>query len=304
MHADQIRQNLIGIAGAGRIAQSLGRLLCDQDETIAAVASRSLPRAQIAAAFIGVGTEPVSYPRLPARASRLLIAASDEAIESVTRSLARTGITEGVALHTSGVYGPKILKPLSRMGVSCATLHPLQTVSSPEQGVTVLPRTFFAISGEGPAARWAEQIVNLLQGQLIQVQSAGNALYHAAAVMASNYLVALFLDAAISLMQAYGIEGKRARQALAPLVRISVENAIHSGPLKALTGPIERGDAQTVRLHLKALQGALLPDSVHGLYGAAGRHALQLAQQKGLPQAKAVALQEVIEKELTLCRKV
>ncbi len=186
MHADQIRQNLIRIAGAGRIAQSLGRLLCDQGETIAAVASRSLPRAQIATAFIGVGTEPVSYPRLPARVSRLLIAASDEAIESVTRSLARTGITEGVALHTSGVYGPKILKPLSRLGVSCATLHPLQTVC----------------------------------------------------------------------------------------------------------------------LHLKALQGELLPDSEHELYGAAGRHTLQLAQQKGLPQAKAVALQEVIEKELTLCRKV
>ena len=302
MQADQVRQNPIGIAGAGRMAQSLGRLLHDRGEAIAAVASRSLPRAQIAAEFIGAGTEPVSYSRLPARASRLLIAVSDEAIERVARSLARAGITEGMALHTSGAYGPEVLKPLSRLGISCATLHPLQTVSSPEQGLATLPSTFFAISGEGPAARWAEHIVKLLGGRLIRVRSGCNALYHATAVMASNYLVAL-LDAAISLMQASGIEGEPARQALAPLVRVSVENAIHSGPLKALTGPIERGDAQTVRHHLEALQRAPLPDSVCELYGAAGRHALQLARRKGLPQTKAVVLQKAFEKELTPCRK-
>ena len=79
------------------------------------------------------------------------------------------GAAGGVALHTSGAYGPEALEPLAKSGVSCGSLHPLQTVATAEQGVADLPGVAFAVAGDGAAAVWAREIVGLLEGRVLQI---------------------------------------------------------------------------------------------------------------------------------------
>ena len=281
----------MGIAGAGRMAQALGRLLRERGESIAAVASRTPERAAAAAAFVGGGAKAVRYAELPRHARRILIAVPDEAISEVALLLAGAETHRGAALHTSGARGPEALAPLAAAGVSCGALHPLQTVANPEEGVRALPGVAFAIDGEGEAAAWAGQIVSLLGGFPLRIPAEARPLYHAAAVLASNYVVAL-MAAAVILMEEAGVEKSLALRALAPLARTSVGNAAGLGPVAALTGPVARGDAATVRAHLAAL--ARSPGPVLDMYRAAGLVTLDLARRRGLPEATARAIEELL----------
>jgi len=283
----------IGIAGAGRVAQALGRLLRERGEPVVAVASRNFDHALAAAAFIR-GAEAVPFPSLAGRVTRVLIAVSDDALPQVAAVLAQSGMKGGAALHTCGARGPEALAALAANGVSCATLHPLQTIASPEQGLTALPGACFGITGEGPAAAWAQRIAARLGGRALHIPVASLPLYHAAAVMASNYVVAL-IDAAAMLMGAAGIGEDQALAAIAPLVRASVANALSLGPVRALTGPVERGDVETISMHLEALAAPVSP-TVRSLYCAAGLHALQIARRRGLSEANARRLEQLLRK--------
>lgn len=287
MNADL--QHSIAIAGTGRVAQALGRLLRERGEPVVAVAGRNGERTAHAAEFIGAPA--AALREIPARAGRVLIAVRDGAVRGVARALADAGMNGGAALHTCGSRGPEILAPLARAGVACGVLHPLQTVASPEAGVTAIPGSAFAISGDPDAVAWAEQIVKLLCGTTLRVAAGAMPLYHAGAVMASNYVAGL-LDAAAALMKAAGIEEKPALDALGPVVYAGVANALTLGPEKALTGPIERGDAETVRRHLASLTAA--PASVACLYRSAGRHVLEIARRRGLDEAKAHEIETLL----------
>ena len=267
----------IGIAGAGRVAQALGRALHERGVTVAWIASRDRRHAEAAARFIG--SEAISYEQLGQRAERILIAVSDNALTCVARILADSGMKRGEALHSCGSRGADALAALARQGVSCGTLHPLQTIASPEQGVASLPGSTFAISGDAEAVAWAGDIVRLLEGHALRIRPDRAAIYHAAAVMASNYGTAL-IGAAVELMGASGIGEKEALMALGPLVRTSAENALTLGPRLALSGPIQRGDSATVRRHLEALRGA--SEETQALYRAAGRQALRLTEHPSL----------------------
>lgn len=281
----------IGIAGTGRLAQALGRLLRDRGQPIAAIAGRNPARTASAAAFINNGVLSVSVAELPLHSGRVLISVPDDALESVAHILAAAAQPMKVALHTCGSRGPEALVALETHGTSCATLHPLQTIATPEQGVADLPGSFFGVTGvfgtngEGDGADWALDIVRLLGGHALRIAPAGRPLYHAAAVMASNYIVTM-IDAAVVLMGFAGVPPESALPALAPLIRASVENSLRVGPAAALTGPIERGDVRTVAAHVDALNGALdgaldTPlESVRQLYGQAGLHAIEVARRK------------------------
>lgn len=273
----------IGIAGAGRVAQALARLLCNRGEPVVAVASRTPEHASAAARFIG-DVDVVEYDQLPKRCSRVLIAVSDDALTDVAARLAHGGMRGGAALHTCGARGAEAIAELARTGVSCGVLHPLQAVSSPEQGVAALPGATFGISGAGEAARWAEQIVALIEGTPLRIAPGREALYHAAAVMASNYVVAL-IDASVELLRAAGVAEDEALRALRPLVENNVRNALTFTPERALTGPIERGDAETVALHMEALREAT--PELRQLYGALGLRVLSLSRRRGLDEAYA-----------------
>ncbi|MGH9665678.1 MAG: DUF2520 domain-containing protein, partial [Bryobacteraceae bacterium] len=201
--------------------------------------------------------------------------------EEVACTLAEAGMQNGAVLHTCGALGPEALAPLAAQGVSCGALHPLQTFATPEQGVSSLPGAAFALTADGAAAEWGEDIAKLLGATVLRIPADRRTIYHAAAVMGSNYVVAL-IDAAILLLSAAGVKEADARAALAPLARASVENAIGLGAARALTGPIERNDLRTVAGHLRALDEA--PAPIAAAYRALGLHAVDLARRGAAAQ--------------------
>jgi predicted short-subunit dehydrogenase-like oxidoreductase (DUF2520 family) len=272
------------------MAQSLGKALQDCGITIAAVASRDFDHAQRAAAFIG-GATPVRYGELSLLASHVIVAVSDRAIPVVAQEIAQGSGSVRVALHTCGAGGPELLAPLAALGVSCGAIHPLQTVRDRDKGVEALRAATYAVCGDGDALRWAEEIGAILSGRVINVPADARPLYHAAAVMTSNYLVAL-LDAAEQLMRLAGVPRVDALPSLAPLVRATLDNVFEFGAEAALTGPIVRGDAATVARHLNALRHA--SPSIVELYRSAGLHTLEVARQRGLGEIESREVEQAL----------
>jgi predicted short-subunit dehydrogenase-like oxidoreductase (DUF2520 family) len=257
------------------------------------VSSRSLEHARTAAAFMGDGVEPVSYSELARHARRILIAVPDTALESVASMLT---LESGVVLHTCGNKGPEALQILAQRGVHCGAIHPLQTISDPEPGTAALDGAAFAISGDAVAVAWAERIARAAHGRILRIPDERRPLYHAAAVMASNYVIAL-LSAAQTLLTAADVDPQEALLALGPLARTSLDNALRQGPLAALTGPIERGDVSTIAAHLAALEA--VPGPIPLLYRAAGLETLELARKKGLCAERAAATERMLAASLT-----
>jgi predicted short-subunit dehydrogenase-like oxidoreductase (DUF2520 family) len=292
----------VAIVGAGAVAQALGRLMIAGGLPVVALASRSADRARQAAVFIGAGSatgKPLAVVELadvPRCASRVLIAVSDSAIAAVAQALASGGMRLGVALHTCGARGPDALNALRELGVSCGLLHPLQTIMTPEQGLRNLPGTTFGLSGDQSALEWGAEIARIVagpQGGSLRLEPDRLSYYHAGAVMASNALIAV-LDAAIDLLEEAGVERKAALRAIAPLSQTTLSNALASGPVTALTGPIVRGDATTVAAHLQVLRDA--EPTVADLYTAVAAHLLRLAKRRGLSAAGAQAVARTLEK--------
>lgn len=282
----------IGIAGTGRLAQALGRVLAEAGMPVAAIAGRQAAASSSAASFIGADVEAVAMTDLPSRAGRIIIAVSDGAIATVAGELARS-MRSGAALHTSGAHGPELLSPLAAVGVSCGVLHPLQTVPSADRGVQVLPGATFGIGGDGGAIAWAAEIVAALRGKALRIAPDGFPSYHAGAVMASNAVVAA-LDAAVALMGAAGVDRRAALDAVGPLCLASARNTIELGPEAALTGPIRRGDAATIAAHAGALR--IAPKYVAELYRASARALLDISRRRGLTDASVGAIEEALER--------
>ena len=281
-----------GIAGAGVVAQALGRRLHAGGEPIVVLAARDRPRAERAAAFIDASVRVVAFTELPTSVSHILIAVSDSGIAEVAEALASGGMRSGIVLHTSGAAGLSPLAPLRAAGVACGVLHPLQTVATPEQGARGLDGVAFGVTGDASATAWATGVAERLGGWPLPIAEEGLLAYHAAAVMTSNAAVAL-IDAATALMAQAGVDRASALRALGPLGRTSVANVFDDGPEASLTGPVARGDTATVRAHLDALASA--PASVASLYRATGRQLVDLARRRGLSAGRVRELHALLD---------
>ena len=278
----------LGIVGGGNVGQALGRLLAPHFGL--RIASRN--RGREAAAFAGGGAKVCALEALGGECDCIVIAVPDTAVAAVAAVLARH--SPPAVLQTCGALGPTDLSPLPEQGVSCATFHPLQTVPHPEAGVRSLPGSTFGVCGSGEAAAWCRRLARTLGGKTIPIAEECLPLYHAAAVVASNCMVGL-ADAASRLMEMAGVERAEVSRALRPLIEASLRNALTMGTAKALTGPVARGDAGTVRCHLDAMRND--PGPLRDLYRALGHYLLAMAIRRGLAPEDAVALRLSLAEE-------
>jgi len=159
-------------------------------------------------------------------------------------------------------------------------MHPLVSVSEPRAGAEALCGAFYCLEGDEAALRVARLIVRDLKGRSFSIPPERKALYHAAAVMASGHLVALFALAA-EMLASCGVGKRSARRILLPLVESTVKNLQVSDPEKALTGTFARGDLATVERHLRALSRKELEPALE-VYKLLGRRSLELAHKNGL----------------------
>lgn len=268
----------LGLVGTGRVAGALALCLRERGVRVVAVAGQS-PEAVAVIAEMAGGSAACRIADIASLASHLVVAVKDDAIESVAGELQRATAAPKVAIHTSGATGPDALQPLLARGTAIGVLHPLQTIPDAKTGAAALPGSSWAYAGDSEAERCALELIDILGGQPLRIRRERWLFYHAAAVLASNYQVAL-VDAALELMEGAGVSHHQALHALTPLLTQTNKNVITSGPEHALTGPIRRGDAHTVLRHIQALRAAN-PD-IRNLYAAAGRQTLNLAARCGL----------------------
>jgi predicted short-subunit dehydrogenase-like oxidoreductase (DUF2520 family) len=223
-----------------------------------------------------------SIEHAPGDADAIVIAVPDAAIAEVAGRLAAIDLPPSIPiLHTSGSRSTDVLQRLAERGHSVGSAHPLAAIADPVQGAERLAGATWGVEGEGAARALAERIVQACGGHALRIAPGGKPAYHAAAVFASNYAVAL-LSVAERLMEQAGVDAAQARPALTGLAGGAVENVGGWGPEAALTGPIVRGDVDTVALHL----GRLSADE-RALYSLLGREALRLARRAGLDPAAA-----------------
>jgi predicted short-subunit dehydrogenase-like oxidoreductase (DUF2520 family) len=190
-------------------------------------------------------------------ADLVIVATPDAAIESAAARLAPSVRSDALVVHLSGVRG---LDALASVPARVGALHPLQTLPSVTAGLARLPGSWCAIAGDPQVGVLAEQ----LGLQAVEVSDDDRARYHASACIASNHLVALLGQ--VERVSPVPLE------ALLPLIRATLENVGELGAAAALTGPVSRGDTETVRAHLDAL-----PEAERDTYRALARAARLLA---------------------------
>jgi predicted short-subunit dehydrogenase-like oxidoreductase (DUF2520 family) len=258
----------LSIVGAGRCGRTLGLLARRAGWRIGAVTCRTASHAREAAAFIGAGRP----SRKPEGSDVTLIAVPDGEIEGVARALKMP--RGGVAVHTCASLGAEALRPLRPAGA----LHPLRSFADPGKAAAAFPGTACAVDGDAAAMKILGPFVRAIGGTPLRVKAGRKALYHAGAVFASNDVVAA-LEAALRLFEKAGVKRSAALGALANLCDGTLANVRAVGIPEALTGPIERGDVETVKRHVAAIVERI--PRLYGPYAALGGLAMEVAAAKG-----------------------
>lgn len=239
----------------------------------------------------GVATSSGALPVEMAGANAVIVCVRDpqldETIEEVMAA-AKSGLVERgtVILHTSAIAEPEGLRALSDAGFPGGTFHPLVPFSDPEVSGELLRKGWIGIDGENAAKSASRRLAGHLGSRTLDIPPGKKPAYHAAAVISSNFPVVL-ASVAGHLLHDIGIPDASAHQAVESLMSGALVNMRQALPDDALTGPIMRGDAETVGKHLRALKGHERALEVYRVLSAA---AVEIAQRRGVDSKKLLAV--------------
>ena len=282
----------IGFIGAGVLGNGLSLALAEQGYNVAGAASRRPESAQGLAERIPSCRALESPQDLADGTDLVFITTPDSVIGSVAAAV-RWRPCQAV-VHCCGATGRDILQPAAAQGASTGAFHPLQTfagLADPADTVARLAGVTFAISASGELGRFLVETAQRLGGVPVQIGDADRPLYHASAVLSCGYLAAL-LQGAVRLWQAAGFSEEQALNALLPLSRATLENVARSGIASSVTGPVVRGDANTVHSHLEAI--ARSAPELTGVYLSLTAASLPLAVQAGIGADEEKAIRQLL----------
>jgi predicted short-subunit dehydrogenase-like oxidoreductase (DUF2520 family) len=228
----------LALVGPGRAGSTITAALWDRGWRVVAVAGRAPDAPSTRAAALRFDAPAVAVEAAGVDADLVIVATPDAAIDEAATALAPSLRPGALVIHLSGARG---LDALSAVSTRVGALHPLQTLPSTDAGRARLAGSWCAIAGDPQVA----ELASTLGLRTVELDDEDRARYHAAACIASNHLVAL-LDQVAAVAPV-------PLEAYLPLVRATVENVATLGPAAALTGPVARGDVETVQRHLDAL---------------------------------------------------
>jgi predicted short-subunit dehydrogenase-like oxidoreductase (DUF2520 family) len=240
----------VGIIGAGRVGATLGAALARAGHTVVAASGVSKASRDRADAMLpGVPLLPAD--EVVAAADLVLLAVPDDTLAGLVDGLAETGAWRAgqIVAHTSGAHGLGVLAPAAEKGVLPLALHPAMTFTGRPEDLQRLAGVSFGTTAPEGLEPVAATLVLEMGGEPVPIAEELRPLYHAALVVGSNHLITLVADSMDLLRQA-GVEAPA--QVLGPLLGAALDNTLRYGDA-ALTGPVSRGDAGTVRTHLDTL---------------------------------------------------
>jgi predicted short-subunit dehydrogenase-like oxidoreductase (DUF2520 family) len=280
--------NDIAIIGTGRLGTSLAAALAAAQRPVRYLADRNTAAARASRKIVGRGLITTDSAVAAAGADIVFLTVPDDEIASAAKRLAREGGSwrGKIVFHTSGLRPSEDLKPLRALGAACASFHPVQSFPKKDTPASHFSGIFIGLEGDAKAVRAGRALARGLGSRPFHVEAKDKPLYHAACSMASNLFVPLF-EAARGLLRATGLGDREAARILVPLIERTLQHVKDLDAATSLTGPISRGDADTVKAHLAALKDY---PSARKIYTVLSREALRIAERNNIPAAKVNAL--------------
>ncbi len=268
------------IIGCGRAGLAFAKNLIAAGYMPEGFASRSIGSARRVADLTGfrgiVSTKPWDVTE---EADIVLLTTPDAVIRQTAEEMAAHGRMkkDAVVFHCSGALSSTELTALTHAGAKTGSIHPLQSFGSGNAAKNPFQGIMMGIEGDAEAVEKAWVMAKDLGATPFEIDTAGKMLYHASAVVASNYLVTL-MKSAMDLLGTSGVPPEKCFDILKPLITGTLGNIENSGAVDALTGPIVRGDAAIVRAHVAAIRrdaSQLLP-----LYKLLGKYTVEIAFER------------------------
>ena len=264
----------IGIIGAGKAGTTLGAYLCRNKIAVSGYYSRTYEHAVSAADF----TETKAYYDIQSivdASDTLFIATPDGEIAHVWDCIANYKLAWKVICHFSGSLSSYVFSGIEATGASGCSIHPMFAFSDKFKSYETFSTAYITMEGNEEAVQKMRQLFEGLGHKVCLVKAEDKMKYHAAAALASNYMIGLF-QTSLNLLSECGFSEEDGRRLLEPLVRNNVNAMLECPTAEVLTGPVERNDTGTVQKHLNVLQGTNAED----IYRCIGKELLMIAKQK------------------------
>lgn len=286
------KMKTLTIIGCGLVGKTLGKLFVSRELVrILQVLNRSQDSTQRAIEFLQQGSAAACFSDLEP-ADLILVSTSDGAIAQCASLLRESrAIHHGtIVFHCSGSQPSSLLAVLRQNGARIASVHPVKSFADPSSSVASFPGTYCGLEGDDEAVQFLTRIFEDCGGRTFPINPDFKLLYHAGTVIVCNYLTAL-LEAGLQCYEKAGIARPTAMALMQPIVEGTIANSFKLGPVKALTGPIARGEEELVRKQDKAI--ADWSSLISRVYRTMGTVAVNLSLIQG--NASALSLQHIRE---------
>lgn len=270
----------IGFIGAGKVGLAFGTYLFQKGFKVIGYYSRSYESA-VKGAKLTKSIAFTEIKELVENSEMIFITTNDDEITNVCDLLIYKNILKQgqIIAHMSGASSSEILKRAKEKGCYIYSIHPLQSFADINKSVEDLKNTVFSIEGDEEKIKIFERILKKTSNKYFKLTSDQKCLYHVAACVMSNYLVTL-IDYGLSLLNCIGIDSEEGFKAFYPLIQGSIDNIYDLGTKQALTGPIARGDIETIYKHINELK-ELSTDKLE-IYKVLGNMTVDLAIKEKL----------------------
>lgn len=241
----------IGFVGAGKVGFTLGKYMKEHDVHVSGYYSKSKESAKKASEF----TYTRYYETLEeilASSDALFLTVPDGAIEDIWKSLKQYSLTDKLICHCSGAMTSAVFSGISQVKAFGYSIHPLFAIHDKLQSYREISQSYFTIEGSAEYLDFWKHFFEKMGNPVRFIEQNQKALYHSAAVFASNLVTGLF-DTGVHILMKCGFDKKSGEEALAPLFFHNCRNVTGAGVEKALTGPVERADERTIIHHLEVL---------------------------------------------------
>ena len=281
----------IGIIGAGKVGTTLGKYLSIHGKNVTGFYSRTHESADEAATFAETETYS-SLCKLVEKSDVIFITTPDGVIHQVWGDLLHQDISNRIICHFSGSLSSHVFSGREEAGASGISMHPMYAFSDKFHSYEQFHTAYLTLEGDPEAVAVMKPMWEAIGHHVLTLKAEDKIKYHAAAAMASNEMLGL-LQASLDILSECGFSEKDSMALLTPLVQGNIASMLEKGCVNALTGPVERGDAQTVRKHLQALEGS----KAGKIYQSLGSTMVELAKRRN-PDRDYTPVRTLFEKSM------
>lgn len=281
----------IGIIGAGKVGTTLGKYLSIHGKNVTGFYSRTHESADEAATFAETETYS-SLCKLVEKSDVIFITTPDGVIHQVWGDLLHQDISNRIICHFSGSLSSHVFSGREEAGASGISMHPMYAFSDKFHSYEQFHTAYLTLEGDPEAVAVMKPMWEAIGHHVLTLKAEDKIKYHAAAAMASNEMLGL-MQASLDILSECGFSEKDSMALLTPLVQGNIASMLKKGCVNALTGPVERGDAQTVRKHLQALEGS----KAGKIYQSLGSTMVELAKRRN-PDRDYTPVRTLFEKSM------